>query len=88
LKQNYPNPFNPETRIEYSVAVSEHVLLQIFNQRAQLIRTLVNEPQAPGSYMKIWDGKDESGNSVASGIYLYRLQAGKFSETKKMIKLQ
>ncbi len=88
LKQNYPNPFNPETRIEYSVAMSEHILLQIFNQRGQLIRTLVNEVQSPGSYMKIWDGKDDLGNNVASGIYLYRLQAGKFSETKKMIKLQ
>ncbi len=88
LKQNYPNPFNPETRIEYSVAMSERILLQIFNQRGQLIRTLVNEVQSPGSYMKIWDGKDESGSNVASGIYLYRLQAGKFSETKKMIKLQ
>ena len=88
LKQNYPNPFNPETRIEYSVAMSERILLQIFNQRGQLIRTLVNEVQSPGSYMKIWDGKDELGNNVASGVYLYRLQAGKFSETKKMIKLQ
>ena len=61
LKQNYPNPFNPETCIEYSVAMSERILLQIFNQRGQLIRTLVNEVQSPGSYMKIWDGKNESG---------------------------
>ncbi|OQX82854.1 hypothetical protein B6D60_11455 [candidate division KSB1 bacterium 4484_87] len=88
LKQNYPNPFNPETRIEYSVAMGEHILLQIFNQRGQLICTLVNELQVPGTYAKIWDGKDELGNNVASGIYLYRFQAGKFSKTKKMIKLQ
>lgn len=88
LDQNYPNPFNPQTRIEYTVVEANEVILQIYNQLGQKIRTLVNEIKAPGKYTSIWDGRDEYGNPVASGAYLYQLQIGDKIQAKKMIKLK
>jgi hypothetical protein len=94
LSQNYPNPFNPTTTIKYtlpSVRDGEETLqttLKIYNILGELVRTLVNKPKCPGVYYEVWDGKDDQGNQVASGIYLYRLKAGKFSETKKMVLLK
>jgi len=99
LKQNYPNPFNPTTSISYQLSAGSDVKLMIFNVRGQLIRTLVSGQQAAGRYQVMWNGLDEHGRQVASGIYLYRLQAGdpltgsgqagqRFTETKKMILVQ
>jgi Leucine-rich repeat (LRR) protein/pimeloyl-ACP methyl ester carboxylesterase len=95
LSQNYPNPFNPSTTIKYqlkgespSTKSSMFATLKIFNIRGQLVRTLVNEEKLPGSYSVIWDGKDQNGKQVASGVYFYRLEAGDYQETKRMVLLK
>jgi hypothetical protein len=88
LEDNYPNPFNPETNIRYSLAESGLLTLKIYNVRGQLARTLVNEVKASGTYTVRWDGKDDRGIEVANGIYLYRIVAGEYSPTKRMILLK
>lgn len=84
LEQNYPNPFNPETEIPFQLPKESHVVLKIFNIRGQLIRTLVHADYTPGFYSVRWDGKDNNGISVSSGLYFYRFQAGNFVQVKKM----
>ncbi len=84
LNQNYPNPFNPFTTVVYSLPQAEHVTLEIFNVNGQKIRTMVNETQSAGSHSVVWNGTDDHGMKVASGIYMYRLTAGEFTDTKKM----
>ncbi|MFQ5640079.1 MAG: choice-of-anchor D domain-containing protein [bacterium] len=84
LEQNYPNPFNPETRIEFQLPNHSHVTIKIFNTLGQEIRTLVNAPYSGGYHSVRWDGKDNGGRAVASGIYLYQLQAGNFTHVRKM----
>ncbi|MFQ5769915.1 MAG: FlgD immunoglobulin-like domain containing protein, partial [bacterium] len=74
LSQNYPNPFNPHTKINYVVEKSNNVIIRIYNQLGQRIRTLVNETKAAGEYTVVWDGRDDYGNSVASGTYFYQLK--------------
>jgi hypothetical protein len=88
LSQNYPNPFNPSTVISYQIPQSEMVTLEIFNTLGQRVRTLVNENQESGRYEVQWDGKNNSGNSLSSGVYLYRLNAGNYIKTLKMILLR
>lgn len=84
LHQNYPNPFNPETTISFSLA--EDAKLEIFNIKGQKIKTFpINQLTNQPINQVVWDGKDESGNAVSSGIYLYRLEAGNYSSTKKML---
>lgn len=85
LEQNYPNPFNPSTVIHYELAAQQQVDLQIYNLAGQKIATLVNATQGAGEYDVSWSGKDERGQDVASGIYLYKLKAGDFVQTRKMI---
>jgi hypothetical protein len=80
LKQNYPNPFNPTTTIKFSIAKSEFVTLKIYNTLGQEVATLVSEKLNAGNYSYAWDG-----SSLASGIYLYRIQAGDFVDVKKMV---
>ena len=89
LFQNYPNPFNPATAIRFKVQGSRfkipiHTTLKIYNILGQRVRALVGEPKSAGSYEVIWDGKDDKGQDVASGIYFYQLIAGDYKETKKM----
>jgi hypothetical protein len=84
LGQNYPNPFNMQTEIYYELSNSSYVELDIYNILGQRIRQLVSEHKDAGVYQVSWDGRDETGREVASGIYLYRLSAGSFIETKKM----
>ncbi|RMI09018.1 MAG: T9SS C-terminal target domain-containing protein [Calditrichaeota bacterium] len=87
LKQNYPNPFNPTTQITYTVPAGyRHVPVQlvIYNQLGQQVRTLVNAPRQPGRYTVTWDGRDDAGNRVSSGIYFYRLQIGDLRAVRKM----
>jgi hypothetical protein len=79
LWQNYPNPFNPETRIQYNVPRSTHVKIEIFNLNGQNIRTLVDRSFEPGKHEIEWDGQDERGMVVVSGVYIYRIQAGSFT---------
>jgi uncharacterized protein (DUF3820 family) len=88
LAQNYPNPFNPTTSIQYSVIRDQsppHVTLKIYNLLGQEVRTLVNEIQEPGYYIVTWDSKDNEGRQAASGVYFYRLTAGNFTATKRMV---
>ena len=88
LVQNYPNPFNAITTIEYQLPVEAEVRLEIYNLRGQKMKQLINQRQKPGYYTVKWDGKDETGREVATGIYLYRMQAGKFSQSRRMIMLK
>jgi hypothetical protein len=88
LSQNFPNPFNPETKISYSLPKDAHVTLTIFNIVGQKVKTLVDELQDAGDKSIHWDGKDDNGNQVSSGIYFYRIQAGDYSETKGMVLLK
>jgi hypothetical protein len=85
LGQNYPNPFNPGTTIEYRLAGRQDVSLKVFNMLGQEVATLVNEPQNAGVYRVQWDGTDRLGQKAASGIYLFRFQAGDFVQTRKML---
>jgi hypothetical protein len=75
LRQNYPNPFNPATVIEYALPKASEVKIQIYNILGQKVRNLVDEPQEPGYKMIHWDGKDDSGKEVSSGVYFYRVVA-------------
>ncbi|MCK4894407.1 MAG: T9SS type A sorting domain-containing protein, partial [Calditrichia bacterium] len=84
LQQNYPNPFNPETIIEFKVPEYGPVVLNIFNTLGQKIKTLVNDHRAPGTYQVFWDGRDDHGNYVATGMYLYQLRGENALITKKM----
>jgi hypothetical protein len=88
LDQNFPNPFNPSTTLAYSLKEPGHVTLNIYNVLGQNVRTLVDEHQDAGSYTKVWDGLDDRGNGVASGMYFYRIKAGDFSDIKKMVMLK
>lgn len=88
LCPNYPNPFNPETEIQYSLAKADNVKLVIYNVLGQTVKTLVDEYQTAGTKLVHWDGKDENGNEVASGIYFYQIQSGDFMQSRKMILLR
>ncbi|UCD16362.1 MAG: M6 family metalloprotease domain-containing protein [Candidatus Zixiibacteriota bacterium] len=93
LGQNYPNPFNPRTTIEYALQNTGHrtiprTRLMVLNILGQHIRTLVDQVQSPGRYTAEWDGTDDSGRKIASGVYFYRLQRGPEVESKKMIFLK
>lgn len=88
LFQNYPNPFNPNTDIRFQIADRRypvHTTLKIYNILGREVRTLVNTLQEPGHYTYIWDARDATGREVSTGVYLYRFQAGEFSETKRMV---
>jgi len=85
---SYPNPFNPETQIAYTLSVSENVRIQIYNVTGQLIRTFDLGYQPAGSYSVRWDGRNENGDPTASGVYLYRIEAGPRSVTNRMVLLK
>ena len=85
LGQNFPNPFNPTTTISYDVAGDGGLVsLVIYNVNGQKVRTLVNEVKTPGFYKMVWDGRNDLGESVASGVYLYKMISGDFSKIQKM----
>ena len=90
LDQNYPNPFNPMTTISYRLPKTAVVTLRIYNLLGQQVRTLVDEVEKPGYYTAQWDGRDEQGMDLPSGVYFYRLRIDrdKFVETKKMLLLR
>jgi len=85
LQQNFPNPFNPSTVIRYSVPEQGDIKLEVFDITGKLVRTLVNTFRLSGNYETVWNGRDDRGMNVPSGVYIYKLQAGKFSESKKML---
>ncbi len=88
LDQNYPNPFNPSTTINYSIPKEGNVSIQIFNSLGELIKNLVSSEQSSGNYSVKWNGKNDKGFGVPSGIYFYQLKAGGKSLSKKMIVLR
>ncbi|MEW6685215.1 MAG: C25 family cysteine peptidase [Candidatus Edwardsbacteria bacterium] len=85
LGSSYPNPFSRLSVISYQLPVTIHTTLKIYNVAGQLVKTLVNEFMSSGVYRVSWDGKDEAGRKVSAGVYFYRLTAGDFADTKKMI---
>ncbi len=88
LGVNFPNPFNPSTTISYQLAEDSPVNLSIYNQRGQLVRTLVNESQIAGTYAVGWDGRNDCGKSVSSGLYFYRMKTSTISDTRKMLMIK
>ena len=85
LEQNYPNPFNPETVISYRLSVVSDLTLAVYNLLGEKIVTLVDARQGAGRHQVRWNGRDENGQPVSSGVYLYRLRAGNFVQTRKMM---
>ncbi len=85
LQRNYPNPFNPETTIGFSLSQDSYVRLVVFNVLGQEINVLVNDKLNKGDHLAIWDGRNKYGFPVASGVYLYRLEADSLAETRKMV---
>jgi hypothetical protein len=88
LLQNYPNPFNPTTAINYSLAKAEYEKLSVYNILGHKIKTLIEKNQSSGSYQVNWDGTDFNGRMVAGGIYFYVLNAGSFTQTRRMLFLK
>lgn len=88
LYQNYPNPFNPETMIEYALSKDSPTKITIYNILGKKVRVLVEEYETTGEKRVLWDGKDDQGQDASSGIYFYRIQAGDFAESKKMVLLR
>ena len=85
LNQNYPNPFNPSTTITFDLSESTNVKILIYDMSGGLIRELVNNYMNEGSKTISWNGKDDNGNVVSGGVYFYNIQAGDFSQTRKMV---
>jgi hypothetical protein len=88
LSQNFPNPFNPATKVAFGLASPATVRLRIYDAAGRLVRVLTERTLPAGHYAKVWDGRDARGASVASGIYFYRLEAGTFMQTRKMVLLK
>jgi parallel beta-helix repeat protein len=92
LDQNHPNPFNPTTSINYHIPASAggavHVSLVIYDVAGRQVRQLIDRSDAPGIYSELWDGRNDAGQTVGSGVYFYRLEAGSFASVKKMLLLK
>ncbi|PKN72949.1 MAG: hypothetical protein CVU50_05325 [Candidatus Cloacimonetes bacterium HGW-Cloacimonetes-3] len=88
LNGNYPNPFNPETAISYAIKDAGDVSLEIYNLKGQRVRSLVHGRQNSGNYRIVFDGKDDNGQALSSGVYLYRLSTGSFTSTRKMMLME
>ncbi|MBD3401489.1 T9SS type A sorting domain-containing protein [candidate division GN15 bacterium] len=88
LGQNYPNPFNPSTTIEFALPEAADVRITVYNVTGREVTTLVESSMPAGYHQVVWDGRDESGRGVASGVYLYRIEAGGFSDSRKMLLLK
>lgn len=84
LAQNFPNPFNPTTTLAFSIKDAGNVSLTIYDVAGRRVRELVNEPRERGAYKVVWDGRNDTGTTVSSGVYFYKLVAGSFTDTKKM----
>jgi hypothetical protein len=88
LSQNYPNPFNPSTTVAFTLKSRGFVDLSIYNVLGQKVKTLVSGELDAGQHEAVWDGTDESGDEVSSGMYFYKIDAGEFVKTKKMLMLK
>jgi len=85
LKGNYPNPFNPSTTIAFDLAADGHVSIDVFNIKGQKVKTLTNEMMKAGRYSVVWNGDDNIGRAVGSGVYFYRMTSGQYTKTQKML---
>lgn len=85
ISSNYPNPFNPTTTISYDLPSDENVVISIFNLKGQKVKQLQNEVITAGHHKIVWDGRNDSGNKISSGIYFYKIKAGNYTSTKKMV---
>ena len=85
LTQNFPNPFNPTTTISLALPYVCHVILNIYNISGQRVKTLVDEVRPAGNYSIVWDGTNDAGNRVTSGLYIYRIETDGFSQSKKLM---
>jgi hypothetical protein len=88
LNQNAPNPFNPQTTIGFSLPSSEHIRLDIYDLEGRLVQRLIDKPMQAGRHQIDWNGRDDRGRMVASGVYFYRLTVGKETFARKMILLR
>ena len=93
LLQNYPNPFNPETWIPYQLNQASEVQLSVYSNEGQLVRQIDLGLKPAGNYQRTeraihWDGRNATGEQVSSGVYFYRLQAGDYNQTRKMVILK
>jgi hypothetical protein len=88
VHQNYPNPFNPVTTIRYDLPEQSTVKLVIYDITGRAVRTLVDEAQEPGYKTVIWNSRNNEGISVGAGLYIYRIEAGKYQRSRKMILLK
>jgi len=88
LSQNAPNPFNPETTIEYALPGEAYVYLVLYHPLGQTVRKLVDAMRSSGYHRVVFDGRDEQGRPVSGGVYFYRMTAGTFSDTKRMVLLR
>ena len=89
---NYPNPFNPSgagrspsTTISFNIPETGDIKLEVFNIKGQKVKTLIDCYSAPGKYEVIWDGKDDNGKQVSSGVYFYKMKAGDYTSVRKML---
>ena len=85
LKGNYPNPFNPETIIHFTLSKETNVSINIYNIKGQIVKTVIDEYRKPGEYKMIWEGQDNKGRKVSSGIYFYRMKTDEYTSVKRMI---
>tara|TARA_B100001250_G_scaffold400043_1_gene410132 strand:- start:728 stop:1492 length:765 start_codon:yes stop_codon:yes gene_type:complete len=88
LLQNFPNPFNPSTEIKFSIPKTEYVSLNIYNTIGQKVRSLKSENMVAGYHSIIWDGTNDSGKLVSTGMYFYSIKSNKFNKTRKMLFLK
>jgi hypothetical protein len=88
LEQNYPNPFNPQTKIGYILGKRQRMELTVYDILGRRVRVLVRGEREAGQYVVSWDGRDEAGHAVASGVYFYRMEAGAYRSTRQMLLLR
>ena len=88
LSQNYPNPFNPVTTIAYGIPQSSAVRITVYNMLGEEVATIENQVLDAGYYFTTWNGQDNLGNAVSAGVYLYQIEAGDFTKTRKLILLK
>ncbi|UCF04511.1 MAG: T9SS type A sorting domain-containing protein, partial [bacterium] len=88
LAQKFPNPFNTNTTIKFNMREKGHVTVRVYNVAGQLVRTLVNEVRDAGPHSIDWKGRNDSGKSVASGVYFYKMDTKNFVQTRKMVLLR
>lgn len=84
LSHNYPNPFNPQTTISFDLPSAQNVQLDVYDISGELVKTLINGPRIAGNHRVTWSGVDQQGREVSSGVYYYRMDAGHFSQIRKM----